>query len=187
MKRQLLAGGLLLAALLSAVWWITRLTAPVEMERQAGTESPSAIADQLRVHRYAADGSLKQTLITPHMEHYDSSNTSELQKPVLWRFGQGAPPWRMQAEKALVNNDNDQVYLPGEVVIDRAAALTEPAYHIVTRDLTLETADAHTYTERPVLFESGQRRVTAVGMEGWLVEPLKLNLHNQVRARYVFE
>lgn len=187
MKRQLLAGGLLLATLLSIAWWIVKLTTPVAEQPQAAVDSPSAYAEHLRVHRYGTDGRLEQTLITPHMEHYDASNTSELRQPVLWRFNPDLPPWRMQAEQALANRASDQVYLPGEVVIDRDAAAQQPAYHIVTRDLTLETADAHATTEQPVLIESGQQRVTAVGLEGWLREPVKLKLLSQVRARYVFD
>lgn len=187
MKRQLLGGGLLLASLVSIIWWIHELSAPTQIERQAAVESPSAYAEQLKVHAYDASGTLTQTLITPHMEHYQSNNTSEFKRPILWRFNPDTPPWRMQAEQALANNDTHRIFLPGEVVIDRAAVPQHPAYHIVTRDLTLETPDAHATTGQPVLIESGQQRVTAIGMEGWLKTPVKLNLLSQVRGHYVFD
>jgi len=105
-------------------------------------------------------------------------------RPVLWRFNTDAPPWRMQAEKALANNDEDRVFMPGKVVIDRTGNSQHPAYHMVTRDLTLETENAHATTDAPVLIESAQQRVTAVGMEGWLKAPIKLNLLNEVKGRY---
>ena len=88
---------------------------------------------------------------------------------------------------ALVNNDEERVFLPGEVIIDRSADPQNQAYHIVTRDLTLETANAHATTSQPVLIESDEQWVTAIGMEGWLKKPIKLNLLNQVRGHYVFE
>lgn len=187
MKRQLLATGLLLAALLSLGWWIRELARPTEIEHQATAESPSAVAEELTVHTYDLTGRLEQTLKTPHMEHYESSNTSELLRPVLWSFNPDSPPWRMQGEKALVKNDEERIFLPGEVVIDRSADPQNRAYHIVTRDLTLETANAHATTSQPVLIESREQRITAVGMEGWLKKPIKLNLLSQVRGHYVFE
>ncbi len=187
MKRRLLALSLLLAALLSLGWWIRELTAPVEIKRQASMESPSAYAEQLTVHTFDTSGRLEQTLKTPHMEHYESRNTSDLSQPVLWRFNPDTPPWRMQAEQALVHNDEDRIFLPGEVIIDRAANSQHPPYHIVTRDLHLETADAHATTEQPVLIESDQQQITAIGMEGWLKAPIKLKLLHQVRGYYEFD
>jgi LPS export ABC transporter protein LptC len=187
LKRQLLATGLLLAALLSLVWWIRELARPTETERQATAESPNAVAEELTVHTYDMTGRLQQTLKTPHMEHYESRNTSELLRPILWRFNPDSPPWRMQGEMALANNKEERIFLPGKVVIDRSADPRNQAYHIVTSDLTLETANAHATTSQPVLIESGEQQITAVGMEGWLKKPIKLNLLNQVRGRYVFE
>jgi lipopolysaccharide export system protein LptC len=187
LKPRLLAFSLLLAALLSLGWWIRQLTTPEELPRQAAEESPDAFAENLKVHTYDVTGSLQQTLLTPFMEHYASRDTSELSQPVLWRFNNDAPPWRMQAEKALANDRTEEVFLPGEVVIERDADPHNPPYHIVTRDLTLETADAHATTDQPVLIQSGEQRITAVGMEGWLRSPVKLNLLHQVRGRYVFD
>jgi lipopolysaccharide export system protein LptC len=187
LKRRLLALSLLLAALLSLGWWIRELTAPAEIERQASVESPSAYAEQLTVHTFDTSGRLEQTLKTPHMEHYESRNTSDLSQPVLWRFDPDTPPWRMQAEQALAYNDEERIFLPGEVIIDRAATPQQPPYHIVTRNLNLETANAHATTEQPVLIESGQQQITAIGMEGWLKAPIKLNLLNQVRGYYEFD
>jgi len=187
LKRQLLATGLLLAALLSLGWWIRELARPTETEPQATAESPSAIAEELTVHTYDLTGRLEQTLKTPHMEHYESSNTSELLRPVLWSFNPDSPPWRMQGEMAMANNEEERIFLPGEVVIDRRADSQNRAYHIVTSDLTLETVNAHATTNQPVLIESGEQQITAVGMDGWLKKPIKLNLLNQVRGRYVFE
>ena len=187
MNRQLLALSLLVAALLSLGWWVRQLTTPEERQRQVSDESPTAIAETLTVHRYDVTGRLQQTLITPHMEHYESRDTSELAEPVLWRFSSDAPPWRMQAEQALADNRTETVYLPGEVIIERDADPRNAAYRIVTSDLTLETATSHATTDRPVLITSDEQRITAIGMEGWLNSPIKLNLLHQVRGYYVFD
>ncbi len=187
MKRLPLALGLLLAALLSLGWWVRELSSPDPLKPQLTQESPDAYAEQLKVHTYDTTGRLEQILITPQMEHYDTRNVSELSEPVLWRFTTDSAPWRMQAEKALAYDDEERVFLPGEVVIDRAAASEQPAYHLVTRDLTLETDIAHATTDQAVRMESGKQWITAIGMEGWFKTQTKLNLLNQVRAHYVFD
>lgn len=187
MKPRLLALALLAAGLLSLGWWVREFTSPVETTRQAGEESPDAYAEQLKVHTYDATGRLQQTLTTPQMEHYASSSTSELSRPVLWRFNPDSPPWRMRGEQAFANDEQARVFLPGEVVIDREGNEANPPYHIVTRDLTLETDTAHATTAEAVSIESGAQWITAVGMEGWLREPIKLNLLSQVRGHYEFD
>ncbi len=184
MNRQQLAIGAALALLLSLGWWIRELSTPPEIRTPVTREAPAAIAEQLRVHTYDATGRLEQTLETPHMEHFEERNTSELSLPVLWRYTTDGPPWRMQAEQALSYNDEDRIYLPGEVIIDRSPDKRHPAYHMVTRDLTLKTDSAHATTDQPVLIESDHERVTAIGMEGWLKAPVKLHLLSQVRGKY---
>jgi lipopolysaccharide export system protein LptC len=187
LKRQLIAISLLLASLLSIGWWISELMTPPETTRKATVESPDYYADQLTVHSYDATGQLQQTLKTPHMEHFASNATAELTQPRLWRFIPDSPPWRMRAEKALANSASDKVFMPGEVFIDRDAYGTHAAYHITTRDLTLETANAHATTAAPVRIENGRQWITAVGMDGWLKAPIRLHLLHQARERYVFD
>ncbi len=187
MNPRLLALSLLLAALLSMAWWVRQLSSPPEVVRQAGGESPNAVAEQLRVHTYDAEGRLEQTLITPHMAHYDARSTTELDKPVLWQFNPDTPPWRVTGEKALAKDKEALIFLPGQVVIDRDPDADHPAYHILTRDLTVETDTSRTTTDAPIRIESGQQWITAVGMEGWLRSPIKLNLLHQVKGYYVFD
>lgn len=187
MNPRLLALSLLLAALLSLAWWVRQLTAPPEVAKQVSEESPNAIAEQLRVHTYDAEGRLEQTLFSPRMEQYESTSTTELSEPVLWQFNPDSPPWRMRGEKALAKDKESLIFLPGKVVIDRDPAPGYPAYHILTRDLSVETDTSRTTTAAPVRIESGQQWITAVGMEGWLRSPIKLNLLDQVKGHYVFD
>lgn len=129
---------------------------------------------------------LEQKLQTPLMKHYESRATTELSQPLLWRYSPDIPPWRMQAEKALVHNDDDTVFMPGKVVMDRDASTGQPPYHLVTRDLTYRSTDAYASTEQAVRIESGQDWITAIGLQGWLKQPMRINLLQKVRGYYVF-
>ena len=187
MNPRLLALSLLLAALLSLAWWVRQLTTPPEVDRQVREESPNAIAEQLRVHSYDLEGRLEQTLFSPHMEHFGSTSTTEFSEPVLWQFNPDGPPWRVHGERALAKDEEALIFLPGKVVIDRDPAPGYPAYNILTRDLSVETDTSRTTTDAPIRIESGRQWITAVGMEGWLRSPIKLNLLDQVKGYYVFD
>jgi lipopolysaccharide export system protein LptC len=176
-----------LAALLSLGWWLREIMTPPSMVQPVSAENPDYTADDLKVYIYGDDGSLEQRLETPHMEHFESTNTSVLTRPVLWRFNPQTPAWRMQAEKAFAYRESDTIHMPGKVVMDRRGTTIHPPYHILTSDLTVETQTAHATTDAPIRLDSSQQWIEAVGMEGWLKAPVKINLLSQVRGRYVFE
>ncbi|MCU7843624.1 MAG: LPS export ABC transporter periplasmic protein LptC [Candidatus Thiodiazotropha sp. (ex Monitilora ramsayi)] len=187
MKRHLLSISLLLAALLSIGWWLREILTPPPETRSVAVEKPDYYAEQLKVRTYGTDGRLVQTLETPHMEHFESTATATLIKPVLWRYNPETPPWQIQAEKAFANHDTETIFMPGEVVMDRQGTELHAPYHIVTSDLTVETRSAHATTDAPVRVDSNQQWIKAIGMEGWLKTPAKIHLLSQVRGRYVFD
>lgn len=187
MRRWLLTGPLLLAALLSLGWWIREWTQPREKIPTATVESPAYIAYQLRILSYDEQGRLAERLETPLMTHYDSRATTRFSEPLLWRFNPGEPPWRLRAEQALTDNRSETIFMPGEVIIDRDAGENYAPYHIVTRDLTVRSRDGYTSTQQPVRIESEGQWTTAIGMEGWLKQPVRVRLLQQVRGEYVFD
>jgi lipopolysaccharide export system protein LptC len=187
LNRTLLSGILLLAAILSIGWWLREIMQPEIESQRAASENPDYIADNLKVYVYGDEGLLIQKLETPHMEHFESTASSIFTTPILWRYNTVSPPWRMQAEKAIAYSDSDTIHMPGRVIMDREGSATHPPYHIVTSDLSVETETAHTTTDAPIRVDSNQQWIEAVGMEGWLKAPVKLNLLSQVRGRYVFE
>jgi len=187
MKRRFLGISLLLAALLSIGWWLLKLMRPPVTALKKTVETPAYIGQQLTVRRYGENGELEQKLVTPRMAYYESSGISELTHPILWRYNPEMPPWRMQASKAIIYNDDNTVFMPGEVVMDRRADTNHPPYHLVTRDLTYRTTDAYASTDQNVRIESDQQWITAIGMRGWLKQPVKIHLLQQVRGYYVFD
>jgi lipopolysaccharide export system protein LptC len=187
LNRNLLSAILLLAGLLSIGWWLREISQPTSTTPRETSESPDYTADNLKTDVYGESGQLVQHLETPRMEHFESRDTTVLTTPVLWRYNQESPPWRMQAEKAFAYSETDTIYMPGEVVMQRQGTETHPPYHIVTSDLSVETQTAYATTEAPIRIDSNQQWIEAVGMQGWLKAPVKINLLSQVRGRYVFE
>ncbi|MCU7803341.1 MAG: LPS export ABC transporter periplasmic protein LptC [Candidatus Thiodiazotropha sp. (ex Lucinoma borealis)] len=186
MKPRLLGLLLILAALLSLSWWMNELTHSPETRPQSAEQFPDSYAEGLVVRTYSEKGTLKQKLVSTRMQHYQQTGVTELQQPILWQFNEQTQPWKMQAEEGLVKRREETIFLPGKVVIDRSGDESLVPYHILTQDLTLQFKDSFASTEQPVRIESGSQWVTAVGMEAWLKQPMRLKLLHQVRGYYDF-
>ena len=177
----------MLAAALSLAWWVNELTQPEVKKRRVARDTPDSYAQELLVKRYDESGRLFQTLRAPRMEHFDKSGITELTQPVVRQYSVDKPPWIMRAERGVAKRREETLYLPGRVVIDRDAKGDIAPYHIVTEDLTLEMRNSFASTSRAVDIESGQQRVSALGMQAWFDEPPRLKLLHQVRGHYEFK
>ncbi|MES9940038.1 MAG: LPS export ABC transporter periplasmic protein LptC [Candidatus Thiodiazotropha sp. 6PLUC2] len=187
MNRRLLGLSLMLALVLSLAWWVNELTRPEMQKRQVARDIPDSYAVDLHVKQYNEDGELLQTLQTPKMLHYEKRGITELLKPVVWRFRADTPPWRMQAEQGVADHQQETLYLPGRVIIEREGKGDFAPYLIETEDLTFKSKDSYASTAEAVEIQSGQQRISAVGMQAWLTEPSRLKLLHQVRGYYEFE
>ena len=184
MKKRYFLLILLLAALTGLVnWWQTDEGTPRQASQRESSLYPDAYAEQLTVTSYDAQGLPRHRLQTPLMRHFND-DTARLEQPRLWQYEASGPPWTVSSEKALLREDEETILLEGEVFIDRTATAQAAPYHIATRDLTVDTNTAYAQTSRPVRIENGEEWITAVGMEGWLREPVRIKLQQNVRAYY---
>lgn len=84
----------------------------------------------------------------------------------------------------MVKSNQDTIFLPGRVIIDRLAGTATNPYHIITQDLSLNTETSYAETDHAIRIESGTHWITAIGMQGWLQKPIRIKLKNQVRGYY---
>ncbi|PUB78920.1 MAG: LPS export ABC transporter periplasmic protein LptC [gamma proteobacterium symbiont of Ctena orbiculata] len=187
MKHRLIGLFIMLAALLSLGWWLNRWTQPEEVRQPSVKISPDAYADALVVDSYDAGGNLKQRLQSKGMKFFDNTGITELRQPRLWHYNQQGPPWRMEADRGVIRGDQEIVHLPGPVVIDRPGGKETAPLHITTQDLTLHSDRSMATTEGPVRIESDAQWVTAVGMQAWFQQPMRLKLLHKVRGYYEFQ
>jgi LPS export ABC transporter protein LptC len=175
---------LLILVATATIWWFTRETGKDATTPRTAGHFPSSYAEHLTVTEYNTDGIPNYKLQTPRMRSYEDTDTSELDRPDIWHYIPGSAPWRLRGEMALVEQEGERIFLPGKVIIDRAARGKSPPYHIVTRDLHLVTETSYAETDQAIRIESRDDWITAVGMHAWLKDPLKINLLNQVHGYY---
>ena len=165
-------------------WWLSDITAPEPAAPKRTERFPDAYARQLTVVTYDAQGLPHYRVKAPTMRHYETNDTTELDQPQMWQFNADKPPWVVQGEQAIMTGDQDSLFMPGEVIIDRAASPDTTPYHIVTRDLTVNTITAYAETEQPIRITSKNHWINGVGMQGWLQDPIRIKLLNKVRGYY---
>ncbi|MEJ2610434.1 MAG: LPS export ABC transporter periplasmic protein LptC [Candidatus Thiodiazotropha sp.] len=187
MNRRLLAISLVLAVVLSLAWWAKELTESEEIKPRVTWDNPDSYAQSLVVKRFDKSGFLFQLLRTPRMDYFEKRDVTELLQPVIWQYNPSRPPWKMQAEYAISNHRDESIYLPGRVIIDRQGKDDFAPYHIVTRDLMIETQKSFASTSEKVTIDSDQQQISALGMRAWLNEPSRLKLLHQVRGHYEFK
>jgi lipopolysaccharide export system protein LptC len=184
LKRHSLLLFFLVAVTAALSWWLSDITTTEPATPQRKEHFPNAYAKQLTVVGYDAQGLPHYRIKAPTMRHYEKNDTTELDQPLMWQYNADKPPWVVRGEQAVMTSDNDSLFMPGKVVIDRAGTAGITPYHIVTRDLTVNTATIYAETEQSIRIDSDDHWIKGIGMQGWLQDPVRIKLLNKVRGYY---
>lgn len=184
MKRRAIAPLLLFLVAAIATWWLTGITPTEELQPRKAGRFPSSYAEQLTVTSYDSAGIPRYKLLTPRLLNYEDTQTAELEKPLVWQYSPGHAPWRIRGEMALITGEGEEIVFPGPVFIDRQGSEKAPPYHIATSDLKVLTDTSYAETDQAIRIDSRDHWITAIGMQGWLQEPVRIKLLTQVRGRY---
>ena len=167
-----------------ATWWLTSTPPTDTLSPTKSGRFPSSYAEGLTVISYNPQGLPRYKLQTPRMQHFEDTDTTQLEQPVMWHFRPDQAPWQIRGESAVITQEGEKVQLPGVVHIEREALAASPPYKILTRNLTLMTDTVYAETDQAIRIDSRNHWITAVGMQGWLQEPMRIKLLHQVRGYY---
>ena len=146
--------------------------------------SPDYFVEDFTVTDMDIDGKLEQTLSAERMLHYPDDDSTELTRPHLVLYEEGAPPWKIKSETGWVSGDGQLVLLNGVVKIDRAAAPGIRPVHIATHNLRVRPKENYAETDEKVRVHSLGDVQTSTGMQAWLNEPIRLKFLSKVRGHY---
>lgn len=182
--RAILVLLLIAAAILS---WRLRETPPpvVQAVEQGGPREIDYYITGLDVTRMTGTGRPAHRLQAQRVHHYTDDDTTEMAQPHLTVYQDQAPPWEVDAERALVSADGALILLSGDVLIDRAADGAQRAMRIITRDLRVQPHQDYAETDEKVRVESDEDWLNATGMQAWLRPPSRLKFLSQVKGSYV--
>lgn len=177
---------ILLVLLAGSTWWLAQT-------RDDGALAP-AFNDASNIDYYLKDlhgvtlrqddGQPARTLYAAEARHLSGSGVTELDRPVMLVHQQDGPPWKIISETGEISPKGDWVYLNGEVEIIREAAENIRPVHVITRNARVRPEQAYVETDESVKIHSKADWIHAVGMRGWLREPINIQLLQRVKSFY---
>ncbi len=119
------------------------------------------------------------------MGHWQNSKKITLEEPLFIIHQEKGPPIQLRSDRAEGRPDGDEVYLLGQVQLDREAFGDNDSIHAVTRDMTLWPKTRRGHTDAHVHAEGKKYQVDGEGMTVDLPAGT-LELHNKVRGVYEY-
>lgn len=130
----------------------------------AAGDAPDYIIDNFSWVRMAENGRPRYVISGERLTHRPSDNTSLIDKPVVQSLTAEHPPMTMTSERALVNQNQNQIDLTGNVDIQRPGSTKAEPLRIRTDALTVLPDEEIAKTNLPVHMTLGGATVDAVGM-----------------------
>jgi lipopolysaccharide export system protein LptC len=154
---------LLAAVTATSYWYAQSLRAP--LPSSAGRPGmPDFEAQRLVLTQFDGQGRARHKLFADTMLHFADNDTVELSSPRLVSLLPDQPQLEVVARTGRVENAGERVHLRDNVVVTRAAHGGSPRLQVNT-DYLLARPDYDIYeTDRPVIVQRGDGRVTARGM-----------------------
>jgi len=161
----------LLALMLTAVFcafgsfWLVQVMQGDDRGPGGGaSDAPDYIVENFSWVRMSETGQPRYVISGERLTHRPADNTSLVDKPVVQSLSADHPPMTMTAERALVNQNQNQIDLTGSVDIRRPGNTKAQPLHIRTDALTVLTDEEIAKTSLPVHMTLGGATSDAVGM-----------------------
>lgn len=174
---------LLLLALAS--WWLSELLAPVPESRPFRPEHTiDYYARHFTTTVMNEEGAPKYKLSAEFMQHFSDDESSELEKPVLILYDANTPPWIVRSATGTLSKDGEEVFLGGDVFIDRAGSDQKRPVKVITRNLIIQPNKEYAETDEKVDIFSLGDHVTGVGMRAYFGNNVQISLLSNVRGTH---
>ena len=125
----------------------------------------------------------KHELTADNMYHYPDDDTATLANPRLVIYHEEADSWEIRADRGLVSEGGESVFLQGDVFVNRLDDRPDHQLEIITRDLTVKTEEETASTEQAIIIKDHYGVTEGVGMQANL-KARHFQLLSQVRGNY---
>lgn len=179
----------LAGSLAAAMFLLWQSDEPPVIDKEAaelrGEAEPDGFVVNGKYRSFDEAGNLKISFTSPRIEQFEEGNLATMESPSAELYsgdnGAGSGPWIVNAENGSLLQNEDLLYLTGNVRILRSVAGRETT--LTTSTLTLDNDRGMLYTDAPVVISDVTGITRAVGMKAWIDERI-LELNSQVEGRY---
>ncbi len=175
------------AALALASWGLLRLQHQRAAQLTASDNNIDYFSSGYYKKQMNEHGLPKNELTAVDMRHNKNDGVTYLTQSIMTLFSDnGAAPWVIQGDSAVLAADGDHLNLNGKALISRAKSPRASALTVNTSDLRVTLTANYAETDQWAEIISPPNRTEGVGMQTTFASPILLNLSAKVQGRYVF-
>ncbi|MCM0612686.1 LPS export ABC transporter periplasmic protein LptC [Marinobacter sediminum] len=176
----------LIGTILATVFLLWRSDEPTVVSNDAaelrGKGEPDGFIVNGSYTTYDEAGNLKVQFTSPRIEQFEEGNLATMESPRAELYGEpGTKPWVVEAENGSLLQNENLLYLTGNVRVIRTVGDREAT--LTTSSLTLDNDLGTAYTDAPVEITDRIGVTRAKGMKAWIDKRI-LELNSQVEGRY---
>ena len=120
-----------------------------------------------------------------HLEHYPDDNSMKLQQALFSFYENNIKIWTAQANEALILQNNEKIYLNGQVKLNQIISDKNNAPMILTAEqLTIEPNKNLAYTKTKIKLKKGNDTIQAIGMRADMSKN-RIEFLHKTRSYYV--
>lgn len=120
-----------------------------------------------------------------HLEHYPDDDSMKLQQPLFSFYKNNIKTWTAQANEALIIQNNEKIYLTGQVILKKVSPDKNSALMILTAEqLTIEPEKNLAYTKTKINLQKGDNTIQAIGMRADMNKN-RIEFLSKTRSHYV--
>ena len=117
------------------------------------------------------------------VDHYPQNSIVKMHAVELTWYENQAAPWKISADKAILERKTEILNLEGNVKVHRPASKDSEETKLSTKELQIHPKKSYAETKSAVTIVSGKNRVTGVGMKMYLADG-RVELLAATRAEY---
>lgn len=180
--QRLVLAGLILALGGLLAWFDWQADSGHTIDPDARAEEPGHVVDNAVLTLYDQQGDRHQRLTVKKLTHTPQRQTTQLESPRALLVDSQQHEWHVSAQQGHIDNQGEHLVLRGNV------RLREPqeTWLLTTQRLDYHSAEAHAFSNRPVMLEQPPQSIQAQRMDLWLNEE-RMQLAGQVRGYHPTE
>lgn len=168
---------------LALYWQVQVKRTQMDPTQDKSIERPDYIAQDLKTTVFNELGYIDNKMSAKHMEHYASTNKTLFTKPVLLMYPEnGQAKWQLTAEKAVLDQEANEINLLNNVIID-AIDINEPLQSLSSEQVTMNLDTMIGRSEEWVLLKGNGFHIKGLGLLAEL-NAEQITLLSQVEGTY---
>lgn len=119
-----------------------------------------------------------------HLEHYPDDDSMKIQFPLFSFYENNIKVWTAQANEAFITQNNEQIYLTGQVILNKINPSDSKLMVLTAEQLTIEPEKNIVHTKTKVNLRKGKNTIQATGMRADMSKN-RVEFLSKTRSHYV--